>query len=218
MAISAQSIIQRAHVALQDEGVRWPASELVRHLNDGQREISRVRPDQTAVNQLMPLVDGYFQTLLPTHQALIDMHNNAASPSKRITKVDMVVLDAVEPGWRAKTKTAEVKHFMHDLREPRYFYVYPPAIAGTAVNIVVSTYPAEIPFPTAPGIMFQTVTGDISLPDHWADALLNFVLHRAYAKDAEYGGNANMSTMYLNYYNAAVGTQLQSTSTVSPKS
>ena len=39
---TAQSVILRAQVALNDnEGVRWPADELVRYLNDAQREIVR---------------------------------------------------------------------------------------------------------------------------------------------------------------------------------
>ncbi|MFW9595551.1 MAG: DUF6682 family protein, partial [Macromonas sp.] len=40
MAISAQSIIRRAVETLQDPtSIRWPVPELVRYLNDGQREI-----------------------------------------------------------------------------------------------------------------------------------------------------------------------------------
>jgi len=47
---SARSIIQDAQVALQDiDGIRWPASELVRHLNRAQRDIQTARPDTTAI-------------------------------------------------------------------------------------------------------------------------------------------------------------------------
>jgi len=218
MATPAQSIILRAQVALQDEaGTRWPASELVRHLNDGQREISRLRPDQTASTAALTLAAGYLQALSATHQALIDIPNNTASPKTRITKVDMVQLDAVEPGWRGSTPGSVVKHFMHDLREPRVFQVYPPVVINTQVDAVVSLYPTDVSAPTAPGLVFTTVAGDISRPDHWAETLLNFVLFKAYSKDAEYGGNAQLAAGYLGLFNAAVGTQLQSTSTVAPK-
>ena len=46
---STQSIITQAQAILQDTGVRWPVSELVQYLNDGQREAASLRPDQKSV-------------------------------------------------------------------------------------------------------------------------------------------------------------------------
>ena len=55
-----------------------------------------------------------------------------------------------------------------------------------------------------------------SAPDEdvWAEALLNFMLFKAYSKDAEFGGNAALSTGYYTLFNAALGVQLQSSSQV----
>ena len=51
MTIAAQSIIRRAVETLQDTtSVRWPVNELVRYLNDGQREIVLYRPDSMVTN------------------------------------------------------------------------------------------------------------------------------------------------------------------------
>lgn len=216
MATTAQSIILRAQTALQDvEGVRWGAPELVNYLNDGQREIVRLRPDQKSSTVTMTLVQGYRQAIGATHMALIDIPANATGKLKRITKVDLTQLDAIDPAWRSKTPAVEVIHFCHDLREPRTFYVYPPAQSGLTVEAVVSVYPTDVAPPS--GAAFASVSGDIDLPDQWADALLNYVLFRAYSKDAEFGGNAGMAASYLGLFNAAVGSQLQSTATVAPK-
>ena len=215
MTTPAQSIIQRAQITLQDDGTRWPASELVHHLNDGQREISRLRPDQTAWTYPITLGAGHIHLLPTTYQALIDIPNNASGAKRRITKVDMLQLDAVEPAWRSRTQSTEVKHFMHDLRDPRVFQVYPPVQSGTIVDAVVSEYPTDVTAPS--GASFSSVTGNISLPGHWADALLNWVLFKSYAKDAEFGGNAQMAASYLGLFNAAIGSQFQSTATVAPQ-
>jgi hypothetical protein len=206
MTTTAQSIIQRAHDVLQDTGVRWPAAELVRHLNDGQREITRLRPDQVAKTRPITLGNGHLHFLPAAYQALIDISNNSTGRKLRITKVDMLQLDAVEPGWRGRVPSEEVRHFMHDLRDPRVFQVYPPVQNGVQVDAVVAEYPVD-----------TTEAGNISLPDHWADALLNFVLFKAFSKDAEYGGNAQIAAGYLALFNAAIGSQLQSTSTVAPQ-
>jgi hypothetical protein len=49
MTTSAQSVLLRVVGTLQDaSAVRWATNELVRYLNDGQRDITVYRPDATA--------------------------------------------------------------------------------------------------------------------------------------------------------------------------
>jgi len=212
---TAQSIISRAHTTLQDpDGVRWSAVELVDHLNVGQREIVRLRPDQKATTTAVTLTSGFRHTLPDGASTLIDIPNNRTGRFRRITKVDMVQLDAVMPDWRSRAAAAEIIHFMHDLREPRVFYTYPPA-ANALVDMVHSVLPTDVPTPTGP--MASHVSGMIDLSAQWADALLNFVLFKAHSKDAEFGGNSQMAASYLGLFNAAVGSQLQSTATVAPQ-
>jgi len=216
MATAAQSIIFRAQTTLQDpDGVRWGAPELVAYLNDAQRSLVQNRPDQKAATATVNLYHGYRQALDDGYMSLIDIPANAAGKRKRITKVDLVQLDAVEPAWRSRQASTEVVHFAYDLREPRTFYVYPPVVAGTPVELVASLYPVDVPAPG--GASHTTVTGNIDLPDQWADALLNFVLFKAYSKDAEFGGNAQLAASYLGLFNNAIGVQLQSTATVAPQ-
>jgi hypothetical protein len=217
MPISAQSIIRIAHETLHDvDGVRWPAFELVRYLNIGQREIVRLRPDQKCTTAPVPLVPGHRQQLPAVAMALMDIPNNATGRKRRITKVDVLQLDAVSPDWRSRPGATEIAHFMHDLREPRTFDVFPPAASGAQVDMSYSLYPVDVPVPVD-GFAASSVSGNIDLPDHWESALLDYVLFRAYSKDVEFGGNAQMASSYLGMFNAAVGSQLQSTALVAPK-
>jgi hypothetical protein len=214
---TAQSIILRAQVTLQDDGgVRWPATELVRHLNDGQRELVKARPDITANIYPVTLAGGHYQSLPAQYMVLMDVMCNTTGKKRRVTKTSLVQLDAVEPNWRSRSQALEVVHFMHDLRDPRAFHVYPPIQPGVQVDMLTCEYPTDIPTPT--GASFTTVSGDIDMPDQWAEALLNFVLYKAYSKDAEYGGNAQLAVSYLGLFNAAIGSQLQSSATVAPTS
>lgn len=216
MTTTVQSIIERAQIVLQDQdGVRWPATELVQHLNDAQRAYLEKRPDQKTETTDVVLVAGFRQLVPATAASLIDIHNNTAGRMRRITKVDPDQLDAVLPSWRSATPSAEVVHFMHDLREPRVFWVYPPAAASASVSMTRALYPVDAPVPGGP--VWSTATGNLDLPDHAADAVLNFVLFKAYSKDAEFGGNSQLAAGYLALFNAAVGSQLQSTAQVAPK-
>lgn len=217
MTTTARSLVERAHVQLQDtDGVRWPAYELVAWLNDAQRAYLVVRPDQKCTTQAVPLMAGFRQAIPAEAMGLMDISNNSTGAMRRITKVDMLTLDSVLPTWRSATASTQVTHFMHDMREPRTFHVYPPAAIGAQVDMTYSLYPVDVPVPALGGPA-STVTGDIDLPDHAAEALLNFVLYKAYSKDAEFGGNSQLATGYLALFNAAVGSQLQSTATVAPQ-
>lgn len=71
---------------------------------------------------------------------------------------------------------------------------------------------------TAGGAAASTVTGNINLPDEWANALRYYVLYRAWSKDAEYGGNPQLAAANLQLFRGELGEQLESAATVSPKS
>lgn len=216
MTTTARSIIERAHIQLQDaDGTRWPAYELVLWLNDAQREVLRYRPDQKCTTASVSLATGFRQSLPAAAVDLIDIPNNAVGNKRRINKIDMQTLDAVMPAWRNATPAVEVKHFMYDMREPNVFHVYPPAAAGAAVDMTYSLAPTDVAVPTEAAA--SSVVGNVDLSDTWADALLNFVLFKAYSKDAEFGGNSQLASGYLALFNAAIGSQLQSTATVAPK-
>lgn len=215
MTITAQSIILDAQTQLQDlEGVRWSASELVNHLNRAQRDIQTVRPDTTAVTASLTLAAGYKQAIPSSAAVLIDIAANTAG--RRITKVEAPLLDAVEPDWRSRPGSTVIAHFMHDLRNPRRFDVYPPAANSASVEIEYSAYPADVAAPTGDGKAYATVIGNISLQDQWSTALLCLVLHYAWAKDAEYGGNAATSSAFLQRASQILGAEIQSAATVAP--
>ena len=205
MTTPAQSIILDAHLELQDPtGLRWPATDLVKHLHDGQRAIAQKRPDTTAtVVTFTPSAAGTRHTLPAAAAALIDIPRNAAGRKRAITKVDQVLLDATVRDWQSMAPAAEVLHFMHDLREPRVFLTFPPASATASLELVYSAYPAATA--TAGGAAASTVTGNIDLPDEWANALRYYVLYRAWSKDAEGASNPDLAKAHLDLCVDALG-------------
>lgn len=205
----ASATISTAHALLADpEGTRWPATELVLYLNEGQREIVRMRPDANALVVQQTLVAGYRQTLPTNGVALMDVLCNSSGSLSSISKVDMNHLDAVSPGWRSKSPTHNIVHYMPDPREPRIFYVYPPATTAAKVELLYSVTPTACAATTA---LASSVTGTLDIEDIWVDALTNYVLYRAYSKDVEYGGNAQVAAAYLGLFTTAMGVSAQQT-------
>lgn len=213
MTTTAQSIIQDAQEQLQDVvGTRWPATELVRYLNAGQREAAILRPDMFTATAALALVAGPRQSVPAACYKLIEIPRNTAGIPVR--QVERNQIDNVEPGWYTKTGSLTVKNFMHDPREPNTFWVYPPALLGASLDITYSTLPADVAAPS--GAAFGTVAGNINCPDWMASALMHFCLFRAHSKDAEAGGGAELAAAHYENFKQLLGIDAATTSAVKP--
>lgn len=224
MTIAAQSIIRRATDLLQDQtSVRWPVNELVRWLNDAQRAIIKVRPDAMNTTTAMTLAAGSRQdldnaSLTPPPAKLIEITRNMAASSTKgaVRLVPRQILDAQTPGWHNLTGSVNILHYMFDPRDPRTFYVYPPATTLAQLEVMYSAYPTDITEP-ADGSQYTAVTGNLSLPDIYADDVLNLILYRAYSKDSEYAGNAERAAGYLSVVTSSLGAEIAATMAVQPQ-
>jgi len=218
MTIAASSVIRRAVETLQDTtSVRWPVAELVRYLNDGQREIVLYRPDAMVTNATVTCVAGTKQSLPALGSKLIEVIRNSASTSakKSIRMINREILDAQTPGWHNITGSVDILHFMYDPRDPRVFYVYPPATTSAQVDIVYSSYPSDITEP-ADGALYSAVAGNISVPDIYGNVLGDYILYRAYTKDSEYAGNAGRAQAHYTAFANALGIEIKGTTGVAP--
>jgi hypothetical protein len=224
MTIAASSIIRRATDILQDQtSVRWPANELVRWLNDAQRSIVKQRPDAMNTTTTMTLAAGTRQdldsaALTPPPAKLIEITRNVAVSSTRaaVTEVARGILDRQTPGWHVITPTVNILHYMFDPRDPKTFYVYPPATAQAQLEVMYSAYPADIIEP-ADGLTYASVMGNLSVPDIYADDVLDLILARAYSKDSEVAANAQLAAAYAQKAAASLGAEVAATVAVGPK-
>jgi hypothetical protein len=218
MTIAAQSIIRRVVETMQDNtSVRWPVAELVRYLNDGQREVVLYRPDSMVTNATVALVAGAKQAVPTNGSKLIDVIRNTSGTKRSVRMTVRNILDTQSPNWYNLTGVTEILHYMYDARDPKVFYVYPPAAStGASVEIVYSAYPTDIAEP-ADGAVYSAVTGNISLPDIYGNVLADYILYRAYTKDSEYAGNAQRAQAHYAAFQAALTTEMAGTTGVAPK-
>ena len=217
MPIPAQSIIRRCVETLQDNtSIRWPVSELVRYLNDAQREVILYRPDAAVTNASVPLVTGSRQNLPAGGTKLVEVVRNSAGTKRAVRMVNREILDAQLPGWHAQAGVTEILHYMYDPREPRVFYVYPPAAAtGAAVDLSYASMPADIAEPSD-GALYTSVTGNLGVPDIYGNAVQDYVLYRAYTKDSEYAGNAARAQAHYGAFATALGVEVKATVAMAP--
>lgn len=218
MPITAQSIVKEVQRAVNDyDGTRAPASDVVDLINKAQREILAKRPDSTSATSPFALVAGPKQSLPANAASLIDIPANATGNRSSISKCEMSLLDAVNKNWRSATPNPVIKHFMFDPRNPRLFWVYPPAVPNALVEMNASSYVDDIPQPSGDGRTWSTVSGNIGLNDEFEAALTALTLHMVYRSDLEGVMNLQLSDFYLRQASDMLGVQLTSTLAVAPK-
>jgi hypothetical protein len=202
MKALAQDIIRAAHTALQDDGTRWPAGELVLALCDGQRQLASLRPSEVAHTETFTPVEGGRQTLPDDAMTLLEVRCLTDGRMRALTQVDRHALESVQPDWASLQPTPLPVHYMYSPLEPRVFYLYRPVTPDARVELTYARYPADVAAPS--GATADTVTGETAFEAKWANALRDYVLYRAYAKDAEYAGNATLAAGYFAAFNDAV--------------
>lgn len=224
MTIAASSTIRRATDLIMDStSVRWPANELVRYLNDGQREVLIARPDALNKTATVTLVVGTRQnldsmSLSPAPTKLIEISRNmaASSAKKAVRLVQRQILDAQTPGWHAIAGTVDILHYMFDPRDPKTFYVYPPALATAQLEVMYSGVPVDVTEPAA-GALYSDVNGNLGLPDIYGNVILDYILYRAYSKDSEFAGNQARAASHYAAFLASLDLEIKATLAVAPQ-
>ncbi len=219
--VKVVDLIVRAQTLLQDEdSVRWTVTDLQYWLNDGYRDVLNLRPDSNTLTGEFVCVAGPRQVLtttFPNATRLVSVIRNTAPTSNKygVRLVNKSSLDDQRRGWYAETPTVSVEEYMFDPRQPREFLVYPPATSAARLEI---TY-AQIPSPhtlTAQQLTNAATTETIRIDDSFANALLDYVLYRAYSKDAEQQGNAARAVAHFQAFQNSLGVTAQANAASQP--
>ena len=217
--ITGANLLLRIEDTLQDTtNVRWSEAELLRYINDAQREIVNLRPDASADHANVQLATGTEQAIPDVGLRLIKVVRNmsaagGSATGKRVIRiVDREILDSQEPDWHDPTVTGDaahttvVKHYVFDEDDPRKYYVYPGVSGNAFVEIVFSRSPTDL----------ANTSATLYVDDIYANAIIDFVLYRAYMKDAEFAGNQQRASSHYQQYVGSVTQGAQVQTIVSP--
>lgn len=200
MTVAVNDLVDKAELVLQDSSnVRWTASELVGWLNDGQRQAVILKPDVSVNTSSVQLTSGTKQAVPSDGIVLLDVTRNmgtdGTTPGTPIRIIDRKIIDAMVPTWHTESAAVTVKHFVFDPRNPLVYFVYPQSDGTNYVELVYSVTPAIV-----------SAGENIVLADVYESVLLDYILFRAYSKDADYAANAELA---LAHYTAFFNTLTQ---------
>ncbi len=212
--VKVVDIIRNVEHVLQDTSIRWPRTELQNWINEAYLAIILLRPDANAKTGTFTCAAGSRQQLTAQFASglkLLDITRNlAATSDKRAVRlVARSVLDDQRPTWHAEAGTVNIQHFMYDPRQPKEFFVYPPATTAAELEVIYAD--AVVSHTLSESALDPTGsnTDVILLDDIYQSSITDWVLYRAYSKDAEYGSNEARAVASYNAFNAALGTKNQ---------
>lgn len=215
MATTVASILSRAAVILQDPtNIRWPQAELLDWLNEGQREVALFKPNVFTKNTSQLLVTGTKQALPSDALTLVDVVRNlgtdGATPGPAVRAVAREIMDAQSPNWHLSTASTTVKHYVYTPLDPKNYYVWPPQPTGATRGYVELVYTAQ---PTD-----ASLGGNITLDDVYSTPLTNYILYRAYSKDAEYAANPTLAAAYYQAFQGQLQGKVTAEGATNPNS
>lgn len=195
MAVTAQKVSNRVRELISDKaGVRWEDPELLMWISDGRRELASYLPAVFSKTAKIThtLGDGAFQQVDSQSAFAITAvsHNieSGGAVGRAIRETTTDLMDAFKPGWRSESGNC-VQNWMRDVLNPVAFWVF-PSVSGGKVSVTLRLSPQDV-----------TAMTDDALPfEQYLNPLVNYVLHRVYAKDAEVAQNAALSAAYLQLF------------------
>ncbi len=183
MTVYASQIMDDAEVILKDaDNVNWSEDELFSWVSECQEMIVLLKPNAYITNAAAQLVEGVLQTIAGIQLISVpyNMGTDGLTIGSAIDQISMKDLANLDPDWTTATASATVEKVMFDEDDPTRFYVYPPQPSSSQgyVRIAQSTCPTGL---TKSGTSYRIA---ITLNDIYKGVFVNYLLFKAYTKDA----------------------------------
>lgn len=182
------------------EQVTWGETELISALNQALAMLIGVRPDASAKVSEFSCVKGTRQTLPEDGLRLLKVVRNIkldGLAGRAVRLMNMNDLDSIAPDWHSEPEKDNIKEYMFDERNPKTFYLYPPAKDGTLLDIEYSFMPDPITS------MAQTLPVDIT----YQQPLQEFMLYKLLSGEGGQGQGAQHLNTALSLIGAKPATE-----------
>ncbi len=213
--IKVIEVIKRVEDVLQDSNVRWPRVELQNWLNESYLQIALLRPDASSKTGTLTCVAGSRQTItsgFSTALRLLDVVRNLASSSdkKVVRLIDRSVLDDQRPAWHTDTASVNIQNYTFDVRQPKEFFVFPPATTSAQLEVVYADLPGSHSLSASALDPTGSNTDVIKVDDTYLSVITDWILYRAFSKDAEFAANAARAGAHYQTFMSSIGNKTQS--------
>jgi hypothetical protein len=197
---TAAAVLRDASTLLSDvEGVQWADDELLSWLNAGIRDVVALAPSAYQVREAIPVTafDAYQKLpdgVIRLVKTLRNVRGDLTTKGRPVRVLSDAQMDNNCPNWMNASPEDDVRHVVYDSNTPAMFFVWPPIAADGFIEAVVSRLPPPVENPLQ----------ELPIGSEYHNALVDFVMHRAMAKNVEVAGSAELAQTYWSLFTARV--------------
>lgn len=213
MPLEVKTILLNAGAVLNDLGAsrRWPLSELLEWLNEAASRICAAKPNANVEPMTLTLIAGSKQTIPAGTTNLVRVLASLVPDRRAVTVVSRQLLDGFSPAWQDQNvfpASPAVRHVILDPADPETFLVFPPNDGTGQIEAEMAVQPIPVPVPSTPTDI-NLYNDPLPLGDQYQTAILDYILYRAFAKDATVPGAANRSMAHFQAFQVGIGEKVQ---------
>ena len=180
-----------------EEKVSWTENMLLNYFNLALREMFNVRPDLFNHSIEYVCQEGYRQIAPSDNLHFFKVFSNV---NGRICKyMPLATLNNINPKWTTNKPDEEVEIFTYDFDNPKFFYVYPPAVNGLKLNVEYSQVDK----------WYLDTEEDFPLPSNWVATVMDYMCYRAYQRDTEFAPNDTRIQSHLTAFQQSLQNKAQ---------
>lgn len=213
MAVVAADVMRRAAAILNDaQAVRWTPAELLDWLNDGLQVLALHSPQAFVGIIEIDMVEGTVQTA-PEASVISILRGvrNLEGSGLSITNATTDTLDRLVPGWRnpwIEPWSPRVRHVVLSASRLDTFEVYPGNDGSGRIEVVAKLRPKTLAAPEADAADLAAYLDLDPVCDRtFLPALVDYVAHRGFQKDAEIPGAAARANAHFQAFLLGAGVQ-----------
>ena len=223
MSATVQDVIDEVRFTIHDTNAstyRWTDAELLDYINAAGRQIVSLVPEANITDSIETIINTIAKQALPTGGIkFIKVLNNVSEADGTtvegaVRQVEKDALDSYDPDWEYDTtiKTLAASsdffdHYVHDPRDKKGYYLYPPASSTAYVKLQYSAVPTAL----------TSVSDTIPLDDEYLEAYFTYSTYRALTKESRDTLPSAYRQELWNNFLSALGQKLQADARVSPE-
>ncbi len=232
---TGQNIVDEVRAQINDEdtnNLRWSDAEMLRYVNAGQRQIVHFVPESNIRTDIVSVSsDSDARRTIPAggikfiRASSLDSINELPDDSGVMREVELDAMDTLFPEWQYTqveqprvprpadflgSGNSKFEHYMHDPREPKVFYIWPPPPTSGSIGGLGVTY-VDLPSDLA------ALANTFALRDEYQNAMVIYVTYRCLRKDGRHGGGVTLRKSMWDDFRSALGLQIEATERVSPE-
>lgn len=202
MTTTIKSILDTVSRELTDESrTVWSLADMVGYYNSAIAAIANYRPDIFAETIPLSCAAGTRQDIPAGAVKFIEVERNTGG--RKIRYIERGQLDDQDPDWMASIGSSAAEAYCYQVTNPRAFWLYPGVTAGTSVDLVLSVLPEQ-------ATEASVTAGEATPIDAtWHTPLMDWIIYRAYMRDADDVVNSNRGQMHLQSFAQYLGVTIE---------